>query len=67
MYKACLPSSCLPLHECMETRAIEELLLGEIEREIYRVGNRWKEQVNAIVAAMRGATKNVLFKTLTNK
>lgn len=48
-------------------RAIEELLLGEIEREIYRVGNRWKEQVNAIVAAMRGATKNVLFKTLTNK
>lgn len=51
----------------METRAIEELLLGEIEREIYRVGDRWKEQVNADVAAMRVATKNVLFKTLTNK
>lgn len=56
-------------YRCMSAwkRAIEELLLGEIEREIYRVGNRWKEQVNAIVAAMRGATKNVLFRTLTNK
>lgn len=57
----------------METRALEELLLGETERaaivcfQIYWVGNRWKEQVNAIVAAMRGATKNVLFKNLTNK